>query len=76
MHFRPDQIGDLYFNGVASDVERKLYSGGLQADASYDLGNHHTLRGGVMLLDEVVFANSTTDGFSRGCQRQSHRPAA
>ena len=25
VHFRPDQIGDLYFNGVASDVERKLY---------------------------------------------------
>src|SRR5580704_9167178 len=25
VHFRPDQIGDVYFDGVASDVERKLY---------------------------------------------------
>ena len=54
MHFRPDQIGDLYFNGVASDVERTLYSGGLQADGSYDLGDKHTIRGGGMLLNETV----------------------
>jgi hypothetical protein len=63
VHFRPDQIGDLYFNGVASDVERKLFSGGLQADASYNLGDKHTIRGGVMALDEVVFANSATTVF-------------
>jgi outer membrane receptor protein involved in Fe transport len=56
-------MGDLYFNGVASDVERKLFSGGLQADASYNLGDKHTLRGGAMVLDEVVFANSTTEVF-------------
>jgi hypothetical protein len=63
VHFRPDQIGDLYFNGVASDVERKLYSGGLQADASYAIGDHHTLRGGVMAVEEVVLADSTTTVF-------------
>jgi len=63
VHFRPDQIGDVYFNGVASDVERKLFSGGLQADASYELGSHHTIRGGLMALDEVVFANSATTVF-------------
>ena len=63
MHFRPDQIGDLYFNGVASDVERKLYSAGLQADASYDLGDKHTIRGGAMLLGEFVNADSTTTVF-------------
>jgi outer membrane receptor protein involved in Fe transport len=63
VHFRPDQTGDLYFNGVASDVERKLFSGGLQADASYELGSHHTIRGGVMALQEVVFANSATTVF-------------
>jgi outer membrane receptor protein involved in Fe transport len=63
VHFRPDQTGDVYFNGVASDVERKLDSGGLQADASYELGSQHTIRGGVMALDEVVFANSATTVF-------------
>ena len=60
VHFRPDQAGDLYFNGVASDPERKLYSEGLQADGSYDLGDKHTIRGGGQLLNETVFAASTT----------------
>jgi outer membrane receptor protein involved in Fe transport len=63
VHFMPDPVGDLYFNGVASDVDRKLYSGGLQADASYDLGDKHTIRGGFTLLDEGVTADSTTTVF-------------
>jgi outer membrane receptor protein involved in Fe transport len=63
VHFRPDQIGDLYFNGVASDEERKLYSEGLQADGSYDLGDKHTIRGGGMLVNEAVFADSATTVF-------------
>jgi hypothetical protein len=63
VHFLPDPVGDLYFNGVASDVNRKLYSGGLQADASYDLGDKHTIRGGVMLLDESVSADTSTTVF-------------
>src|SRR5579883_2174807 len=63
VHFRPDPVGDLYFNGVASDVDRRLYSGGLQADASYALGKTHTLRGGAMLLDESLSAHSTTTVF-------------
>jgi outer membrane receptor protein involved in Fe transport len=61
VHFTPDPIGDLFFNGVASDVQKKLYSGGLQADASYELNDKHTIRGGFMLLDEEVAADSTTE---------------
>ena len=63
VHFTPDPVGDLFFNGVASDVDRKLYSGGLQADASYKLGEKHTLRGGVMVLDESLSADTTTTVF-------------
>ena len=63
VHFTPDPVGDLFFNGVASDVDRNLYSGGLQADASYALGDKHTIRGGVMVLDEYVSADSTTTVF-------------
>jgi outer membrane receptor protein involved in Fe transport len=63
VHFRPDQTGDLYFNGVASEEEKNLYSGGLQADASYQLTDNNTLRGGAQMLDEVVFADSTTTVF-------------
>src|SRR5271165_5544227 len=63
VHFTPDPVGDLYFNGVASDVNRTLYSGGLQGDASYNLGDKHTIRGGLMLLDESVSSKSTTGVF-------------
>jgi outer membrane receptor protein involved in Fe transport len=64
VHFMPDPNGDLVFNGVASDVDRILYSGGLQADASYNLGNKHTIRGGVMLLEEYLSADTTTTVFN------------
>ena len=63
VHFTPDSIGDLYFNGEASDVERDLYSGGIQVDASYELNDKHTFRGGVLFLDEMVQANATTTVF-------------
>ena len=63
VHFTPDPVGDLYFDGVASDVNRKLYSGGLQADASYALGEKHTIRGGLMLLDQSLSADTTTTVF-------------
>src|SRR5262249_32801271 len=64
VHFLPDPTGDLFFNGVASDVDRTLYSDGLQGDASFSLGARHTLRGGVLLLDEQVRADSTTTVFN------------
>ena len=52
--------GDLFFNGVASDVNRNLYSGGLHiADASYQLGDKHTIRGGAMLLDEYLSSDAS-----------------
>jgi len=63
VHFVPDPAGDLFFNGVASDVDRTLYSGGMQTDASLLINDQHTLRGGVSLLDETIRANSTTQVF-------------
>jgi len=65
VHFMPDPVGDLVLNnGVASDVDRNLVSGGVQADASYDLGDKHTIRGGALLLGEFVQADSTTTVFN------------
>jgi outer membrane receptor protein involved in Fe transport len=63
VHFTPDPVGDLFFNGVASDVNRRLYSGGLQGDASYALGDKHTIRGGFMVLDEMLSAHTSTAVF-------------
>ena len=60
VHFKPDPVGDLFYDGVASDVKRTLYSGGLQVDASYELNDKHTIRGGIMAIDEAVSAHSST----------------
>jgi outer membrane receptor for ferrienterochelin and colicin len=64
VHFMPDPVGDLYFNGVASDVKRTLTSGGLQTDASYTAGDQHTIRGGAIWLNEWVSADSITTVFN------------
>ncbi len=48
--FRPDDAGDLIFNGVASREDRYTLTGGAELDASYHLTDSHTLRGGYVLL--------------------------
>ena len=63
VRFAPDPLGDLYFNGVASDVGRRLQSAGLQLDGSQAVNDRHTLRAGAMLLREAVTAGSTTTVF-------------
>jgi outer membrane receptor protein involved in Fe transport len=64
-HYVPDDVDATldYNSGVATDEDRKLYSGGIQADASYTLGDQNTLRGGLMFLDEAVSADTTTTVF-------------
>jgi outer membrane receptor protein involved in Fe transport len=64
VQFTPDPVGDLYFDGVASDVDKNLYSGGVQADASSDINDQHTLRAGFMVLDESVASDTTTTVFN------------
>jgi outer membrane receptor protein involved in Fe transport len=63
VHFEPDPVGDLVFDGEASDVDRNLYSGGLQLDASYQWGDKHTIRFGGMLLEEYLTDGTTTTVF-------------
>ncbi|HEV2693139.1 MAG TPA: TonB-dependent receptor [Verrucomicrobiae bacterium] len=63
VHFTPDPVGDLYFNGAASDVARKLYSAGAQLDGSFELNDKHTIRGGAMFLGEYVVEDSATTVF-------------
>src|SRR6516165_2572165 len=50
--FRPDNVGDLIFNGVASRVDRDIFSNGLEFDASYKLTDQHTLRGGLLFSEQ------------------------
>ncbi|MBR1218192.1 TonB-dependent receptor [Bradyrhizobium sp. U87765 SZCCT0131] len=60
VHFMPDVAGDLAFNGVASDVYRRSYVNGLQADASYKLTDSHTLRFGAQVSGEKTLVSNTS----------------
>ncbi len=52
LHFVPDPVGDLLFNGVASDVYRSSFLNGISTDAAYKLNDTHTLRGGFYTQGE------------------------
>src|SRR5205807_1174794 len=58
--FRPDDVGDLIFNGVASRVDRDILSNGVEFDSSYKLNDEHTLRGGFIFTEQHATANSVT----------------
>jgi len=61
--FTPDPIGDLVFNGVASNVSRSSYSNGLQGDGSYRLTDAHTIRMGFFGSIENITSDNTSTVF-------------
>ncbi|CAG2151185.1 TonB-dependent receptor [Ralstonia mannitolilytica] len=61
--YMPDPIGDLVYNGVAADITRRNEAYGVQGDASYKLGDKHTLRFGVFAQRERYVADNTSSVF-------------
>ncbi|EEF59554.1 TonB-dependent receptor [Pedosphaera parvula] len=62
--FRPDSTGDLFFNGVASRVDRHILTQGVQGDSSYDINEAHTLRGGIQGTASKAVADTSTTVFA------------
>ncbi len=60
LHFVPDPIGDLLFNGIASDISRQSYTNGIQGDASYVVNAAHTLRAGFTVSAEKAWVDNTS----------------
>jgi outer membrane receptor protein involved in Fe transport len=58
LHFLPDPIGDLVFNGVASDVYRQSVVNGIQEDTSWRVGFAHTLKFGFSVSTEDTLVNN------------------
>jgi outer membrane receptor protein involved in Fe transport len=58
LHFIPDTVGDLVFNGIASDVTRVSFLNGIEADNAYHLGAH-TMRFGFNVSAEDSTAASS-----------------
>jgi outer membrane receptor for ferrienterochelin and colicins len=47
LHFRPDLVGDLLYNGIAQDAFKDDTAIGWQTDGAYKLGDTHTVRAGL-----------------------------
>ncbi len=60
LHFNPDDVGDLVFNGIASDVQRRSFLNGVQADGSYRPTAYNTLRAGFSVSAEQTKAISNS----------------
>src|SRR5262249_33893768 len=58
LHFYPHPIGDLVFNGVASDVYRQSFVNGIQEDTAWRVGYAHTLRFGFSVSSERTLVNN------------------
>ncbi len=63
VHYQPDQVGDLVFNGVAADILRSNKANGVQADLSWRLNPQHTLRTGLFMQEETYDATTTSQVF-------------
>ena len=63
LHFFPDPIGDLVFNGVSSDVYRQSFINGIQEDTAWRIGYAHTLRFGFTASAERSLVNNVTSAF-------------
>ncbi len=60
VNFRPDENGDLMFNGIASRADRGIYTNGLELDSSYALNDKHTIRAGSLLSISNPSASTTS----------------
>jgi outer membrane receptor protein involved in Fe transport len=58
LHFFPDPLGDLIFNGVSSDVYRQSFVNGIQEDTAWRVGFAHTLRFGFSVSAERSLVNN------------------
>ena len=61
--FYPDRIGDLIYQGVASNVFTSDLSNTLQGDLTYHFGSSHTLRGGFYLGEYGVESDQVSEVF-------------
>jgi outer membrane receptor protein involved in Fe transport len=68
LRFRPDPAQDLLFTGNAAQVENSDLANGLQADASYTVGDHHTVRGGMLAISDIEQLDTRLAVFSATSQ--------
>jgi hypothetical protein len=60
LHFAPDWVGDLLFNGIAQDAFKDDTAIGWQTDVAYKLSDAHTVRTGVYYQHDSSTSYTTT----------------
>jgi outer membrane receptor protein involved in Fe transport len=60
LHFSPDPLGDLLYNGIAQDAFKDDTAVGWQTDLSYHLGTSHVIRTGFYLQHDKAQSNTTS----------------
>jgi outer membrane receptor protein involved in Fe transport len=60
LHFAPDWVGDLLYNGIAQDALKDDTAFAWQTDGSYQAGDAHTLRAGVYLQHDSSQSYTTS----------------
>src|SRR6185437_1273743 len=58
--YTPDVLGDLLYDGIAQNAFKRDVSYGWQTDASYQAGDHHTVRAGFYLQYDKAISHTTS----------------
>src|SRR5579863_5805228 len=68
LHFAPDWVGDLLYNGIAQDAFKDDTAFAWQSDGSYKLSAAHTLRGGFYLQHDSATSDTTSNALPVNAQ--------
>jgi outer membrane receptor for ferrienterochelin and colicins len=60
LHFEPDWVGDLLYNGIAQDAFKDDTAVGWQTDAAYKLNEAHTVRAGLYYQHDSSRSDTTS----------------
>src|SRR5579862_1305646 len=60
LHFGPDWVGDLLYNGIAQDAFKNDLAFGWQTDGSYKINDSHTVRAGLYLQHDRAQSETTS----------------
>src|ERR1022692_789855 len=60
LHFAPDWVGDLLFNGIAQDAFKDDTAIGWQTDSAYTINDAHTVRAGLYYQHDLAQSDTTS----------------
>jgi outer membrane receptor for ferrienterochelin and colicins len=60
LHFAPDLLGDLLYNGIAQDADKSDTAFGWQTDGSYQWSDAHTVRAGLYFQHDSARSNTAS----------------